>query len=192
MRAKKLTQPLIFPPGFAYKAEVISPSEEAQLVANLENEPLKEFEFQGFLGKRRVVSYGWRYDFNGGGLQQTEAIPGYLHDVRARASSFAGLEPGSLAQVLLTEYQPGAPIGWHKDRSVFDVVIGISLLSASTFRLRRKIESKWERLSLTLEPRSIYVLLGVVRTEWEHSIPPVHALRYSITFRSLKVKTNGS
>jgi len=191
MHARKRTQPLILPPGFAYKADVISAAEEAPLIANLENEPFKEFEFQGFRGKRRVVSYGWRYDFNGGGLQQTEAIPSFLHYIRERAASFAGLEPAALAQVLLTEYQPGAPIGWHKDRSVFDVVIGISLLSTSTFRLRKKTGSKWERLSLMLEPRSIYVLSGEVRTEWEHSIPPVEALRYSITFRSLKGKDHG-
>jgi alkylated DNA repair dioxygenase AlkB len=178
--------PLLFPEGFSYKEDVISEEEEAGLVAQLKEQPFKEFEFQGFTGKRRVVSYGWRYDFNGGGLKPAEPIPSFLYSLRSSAASFAALAPEALAQVLLTEYQPGAPIGWHKDRSVFGVVVGVSLLSASTFRLRRKQGAKWERLSLALAPRSMYVLDGPVRSDWEHSIPPVEDLRYSVTFRSLK------
>lgn len=174
------------PAGFAYEEDFVNPQEEAGLVAHLEREPFKEFEFQGFTGKRRVVSYGWRYDFNQGGLQEAAPMPAYLQDVRRRAETFAKLPAESLEHVLLTEYQPGAPIGWHKDRSVFDTIVGISLVSGSSFRLRRKTGAKWDRVTLTLSPRSAYVLRGTVRTEWEHSIPPVEALRYSITFRSLR------
>lgn len=181
-----LDSPLILPEGFVYKEDVLTESEQADLVAHLTEQPFKEFQFQGFTGKRRVVSYGWRYDFNGGGLQPTEPIPGFLFSLRIQAASFAGLRPEDLAQVLLTEYQPGAPIGWHRDRSVFGVVVGVSLLSPCTLRLRRKSGAKWERISLRLAPGSMYVLDGPVRTLWEHSIPPVEALRYSITFRSLK------
>jgi alkylated DNA repair dioxygenase AlkB len=177
--------PLIFPEGFAYREDFIGADEEAELVERLKSQPFKEFKFQGFTGKRRVVSYGLRYDFNGGGLQQSDPIPAFLDEVRSKAAGFAELNPDQLVHALLTEYQPGAPIGWHKDRSVFGTVIGISLLSASVFRLRRKSGSKWERVSLALEPRSIYVLSGSVRTAWEHSIPPVEELRYSITFRTL-------
>jgi len=178
--------PLFLPDGFSYQDDLISPAEEAALIGQLAEQPFKSFEFQGFTGKRRVVSYGWRYDFNGGGLQPTEAIPEFLTELRGKAAAFARLPTEALAQALLTEYQPGAPIGWHKDRSVFGTVIGISLASSSTLRLRRKAGSKWERVSLILNPRSIYVLNGSVRNDWEHSIPPVEALRYSITFRTVK------
>ena len=88
--------------------------------------------------------------------------------------------------MLLTKYPPGSTIGWHKDRSVFGEVIGISLLSRCTFHFRKKTGTKWERASIVAEPRSAYLLAGPARTEWQHSIPAVEALRYSITFRNLK------
>jgi alkylated DNA repair dioxygenase AlkB len=106
--------------------------------------------------------------------------------VREQAAAFAAMPPERLQQVLLTEYKPGVQIGWHKDRSVFGDVVGLSLLSSCTFRLRRKHGTKWERVSIVAEPRSAYLLSGPSRTEWEHSIPGVEALRYSITFRNFK------
>ena len=112
-------------------------------------------------------------------------MPDFLLVIRARAEHFAEIAPGTLHQVLITEYTPGAAIGWHKDRSVFGDVVGISLLSFCTFRLRRKTGHHWERRNLTAEPRSIYLLRGPSRTEWEHSIPGVDNLRYSLTFRNI-------
>ena len=176
----------IFPDGFRYVPELISAAEEQRLVHELKQLPFKPFEFQGFVGKRQVVSLGWRYDFNGGGLQRTDDIPGFLLLAQQAAAEFAKLEPSRLQQVLLTKYPPGAAIGWHKDRSVFGQVVGISLLSPCTFRFRRKTEIKWERKSFTAEPRSAYLLEGPSRSEWEHSIPAVETLRYSITFRNLR------
>ena len=173
------------PEGFRYQADFISRAEERSLIEHIERLPLREFEFQGFTGKRRVVSFGWRYDFNGGGLSQTEDIPEFLKVLRTEAASFALLASQSLQQVLVTEYSPGAAIGWHKDRSVFGDVVGISLASACTFRLRRKENNRWERHNLLAEPRSVYLLRGPSRTEWEHSIPAVDRLRYSITFRQV-------
>jgi alkylated DNA repair dioxygenase AlkB len=174
------------PSGFRYAPELISAEQERALVDHMSSLPFKQFEFQGFLGKRRVVSFGWRYDFNGGSFQKIEPMPAFLWPLRDRAAAFAGLAPQALEHALLLEYPPGAAIGWHKDRSVFDDVIGVSLLSPCQFRFRRKARSKWDRRSLTAEPRSVYLLRGLSRTEWEHSIPGVDALRYSITFRSLK------
>jgi alkylated DNA repair dioxygenase AlkB len=173
------------PEGVRYRAQLLAPDEETTLVSMFEALPFRAFEFQGFLGKRRVVSFGWRYDFNGGGLQMTQAIPAFLLPVRERAAAFAELPASSLAQVLLTEYRPGAAIGWHKDRAVFGDVVGISLLSPATFRMRCKSGRGWRRALLKLEPRSAYLLRGPVRTQWEHSIPAVERLRYSITFRTL-------
>ena len=106
--------------------------------------------------------------------------------MRNAAASFAGLRPEQLPHVLVTEYTPGTPIGWHRDKAVFEDVIGISLLSPCTFRFRRKSGNAWERYKLHLQPRSVYLLRGPARTQWEHSIPAVDSLRYSITFRSLR------
>jgi alkylated DNA repair dioxygenase AlkB len=175
-----------YPAGFRYAPEFIARAEERRLVEHLQRLEFKPFEFQGFLGKRRIVSFGWRYDFNRGGLTKTDDMPDFLLPLRDRAAAFAGLAPADLQQVLLTEYQPGAPIGWHKDRSVFGDVVGVSLLSACTFRFRRKAGAGWERSSIELAPRSAYLLHGPARTEWEHSIPAVTELRYSITFRNFR------
>ena len=177
------------PDGFRYQPDFLSQEEESFLLQNLKGLPFKEFEFQGFKGKRRVVSFGWRYDFNGGGLTKTEDMPGFLAYTRVKAERFAALAPGKLQQVLVTEYSEGAAIGWHKDRSVFGDVVGISLLSPCTFRFRKKAGAKWERRSLIAEPRSVYLLRGPSRSEWEHSIPGVDSLRYSITFRNVLERT---
>jgi alkylated DNA repair dioxygenase AlkB len=168
-----------------YVPGLISPGEERALLDKLPALPFKEFEFHGFLGKRRTVSFGWQYDFNGGGLKQARDLPDFLLPVRKRAAELAGLEPLALEHALLIEYRPGAGIGWHRDRLQFGDVIGISLLAPCTFRLRRKVNTTWMRRALTVEPRSAYLLRGASRTEWEHSIPPLETLRYSVTFRTV-------
>jgi len=168
-----------------YQSEFLGADCERALLAQCACLPFKAFEFRGFQGKRRVVSFGWRYDFNGGGLQKADDMPVFLRRVRGKAAAFAQIAAANLRQALVTEYHPGAAIGWHKDRSVFGDVIGLSLRSACMFRLRRRVDAKWQRASLTIEPRSIYVLRGASRSEWEHSIPPVSTLRYSVTFRNL-------
>ena len=177
--------PRTLPDGFRYRLEFLTEAEAQGLLQSIEELPFKEFEFHGFLGKRRVVSFGWRYDFSGGGLARINDMPDFLLPVRATAAAFVGLEPVNLQQVLVTEYRPGAAIGWHKDRSVFGDVIGISLLSACTFRFRRKAHAQWDRASMTVEPRSVYLLRGAFRSAWEHSIPAVSMLRYSLTFRQV-------
>ena len=122
--------------------------------------------------------------------RQAAPIPPFLLPLRERAAAFAGLAPDDLVHALITEYRPGAAIGWHRDRPYYGDVIGISLLSPCTFRLRKKrgAESKgsWERASLRLDRRSIYLMRGPSRDEWEHSIPAVDELRYSVTFRSMR------
>src|SRR4051812_33899331 len=175
--------PSSLPTGFRYCRDLITKDEELGLAGRIAALPLREFEFQGFLGKRRVVSFGWRYDFNGGGMSKAEPIPPFLFDARAAAARLAGLDAEHLQHVLVTEYQPGATIGWHKDRPQFEDVIGISLLAPCPFRLRRKSGSGWERYTFTAEPRSAYLLRGPARTEWEHSISALDTLHYSITFR---------
>jgi alkylated DNA repair dioxygenase AlkB len=177
--------PVVFPDGFRYQPALLPESEAEAVVQSLASLPFKAFEFHGFLGKRRVVSFGWRYDFNGGGLTKTEDMPQFLLALREKAGAFAEIPPSSLQQVLVTEYRPGAAIGWHKDRSVFGDVVGISLVAPCSSRFRRRKQAGWERTNLTLEPRSVYHLRGSSRSEWEHSIPAVDSLRYSLTFRNV-------
>ena len=174
------------PEGFLYRPEMISEEEETTLVAELAALPFQPFEFRGYLGNRRVVSFGWRYDFNDSKLKKAAGIPVFLSPLIERVAGFAVIAKFAIEQALITEYAPGAAIGWHKDRSVFDDVIGVSLKSACTFRFRRKQGETWERASVPLAPRSAYLLRGAARNGWEHSIPAVARLRYSITLRTMK------
>ena len=173
------------PEGFRYQPAVIPFTSETTLLDEIRALPFREFEFHGYTGKRRVVSFGWQYDFSARQLKKVDDMPAFLLDLREIAAEFADMKAAELQQVLVTEYAAGAGIGWHKDKAVFNQVVGISLLSPCTFRLRRKKGEGWERVSIVAEPRSAYLLSGPSRTEWEHSIPEVDALRYSVTFRNL-------
>ena len=175
-----------YPEGFRYEPELLTPDEELPLLNSIRELPFRAFDFHGFKGKRRVVSFGWKYDFSARQLQKADDIPWFLLGLREKAADFAGLQPMDLQHVLVTEYDAGAGIGWHKDKAVFGVVIGISFLSSCVFRLRRKDGDRWRRVSLIAEPRSAYLLSGPVRDTWEHSIPAVSTLRYSVTFRNMR------
>jgi alkylated DNA repair dioxygenase AlkB len=174
------------PVGFRYEAAIISIDEEKRILQQVEGLPFRAFEFQGYLGNRRVVSFGWHYDFNERVLRKSEDMPPFLVELRETAAHFSGLVPDELQHVLVTEYSAGAGIGWHRDKGEFGQIVGISLLSSCRFRLRRKVGDRWERVSIDAEPRSAYLLSGAARSEWEHSIPPVEQLRYSITYRNLR------
>jgi alkylated DNA repair dioxygenase AlkB len=178
------------PAGFRYRTDVIAPSDEESLLRSVRALPFKNFEFKGYVGNRRVVSYGWKYDYSAELLRKSDDIPDFLLSVRETAAAFAGIAPESLQQALVTEYDVGAAIGWHRDKPMFGEIIGISLLSPCVFRLRRAVGDGWERASVTAEPRSAYLMSGPSRTEWEHSIPAVDALRYSITFRNFRADFN--
>lgn len=172
-------------PGLATALDMINPAEEADLIARIDATDLSPFRFQQWTGKRLTHSYGWRYDFETGKFDQAPPIPDWLHPVRLHAASFAGLDPDQLVQALLIRYDPGAGIGWHKDRPVFEHVIGLSLGAPATMRFRRRTGAKFERRSVELAPRSIYHLSGEIRHVWEHSISEMDQARWSITFRSL-------
>jgi DNA oxidative demethylase len=183
-----LETPPALPEGMRYEPGFVSPAEERALVEAIAALPFAPFQFRGFEGKRRTVSFGHHYDFNAGGLKPAAPMPPFLLRLRERAARFVGLEAERLSHALVIEYGEGAGIGWHRDRPVFDKVVGVSLRSPCTLRFRRRRGDKWQRLSLTAEPRSAYLLTGPARTEWEHSIPEVETLRYSVTFRSLKAQ----
>lgn len=174
------------PPGFRYRTGLISPDEEQALAAKLETLPFEPFQFRGYEGRRRVVSFGLKYDFNGPGLIDAAPMPDWLLPLRDRAAAFAGVAGDAFAHVLINEYREGAPIGWHRDRPVFDKVVGVSLLSSTVMRFRRRAGTRFERMNVPLEPRAAYLLDGPARTDWEHSLPEAKAHRYSITFRNLR------
>ena len=123
-----------YPDGFRYQPRVIDTSREDSLVERIRGLPLREFEFHGYTGKRRVISFGWHYDFAERTLRPAEALPGFLTLLRDSAAAFADLAPTDLVHALVTEYAPGAAIGWHRDKAVFGDVIGVSLGSACRFR----------------------------------------------------------
>ena len=172
------------PEGMAYWPDLVSADEERALARQIAELPFERFQFHGFEGNRRTVSFGWHYGFDGSGLKAAEPMPDWVLPVRARAAALAGLAADALAHLLVIEYAPGAGIGWHRDRPVFGDVVGVSLLAPARLRFRRKIGEKWERKSAWVEPRSAYLLRGPSRDIWEHSIAPMEVLRYSLTFRT--------
>ncbi|MEA3080612.1 MAG: oxidative demethylase [Sphingomonadales bacterium] len=174
--------------GLRYKEAVIGESEERELLDCLKALDLAPFRFHGFLGNRRTQSFGWRYDFDDASFTPAEPIPGWLEPARERAAAFAGIKPGDFVHVLLARYDPGAGIGWHRDRDVFEQVVGISLGTPARLRFRQRTPSGFKRANLEVAPRSAYLLSGEVRHEWEHSIAPGEVLRFSITFRTLSEK----
>ena len=173
------------PPGFRYHENFVSEEEETALAASLGQLDLRPFEFHGYLGNRRVASFGLKYDYSRRSVEPAGAMPAFLNELLLRVAEFAGSEAGAFQQVGVNEYRPGAAIGWHKDKPQFGIVVGVSLLAPAMMRFRRAEGSRWERISHELMPRSAYILSGAARAEWEHSIPPVSDLRYSITFRTL-------
>ena len=174
--------------GLHYEEDVISEAEEHALIEHLEALDLAPFRFHGFLGNRRTQSFGWRYDFDDASFLPTEPIPDWLEPVRARAAAFAGIDPGDFVHALLARYDPGAGIGWHKDRDVFEQVVGVSLNTPATLRFRQRTATGFRRTELAVEPRSAYLLSGEARWDWEHRITPGDQLRFSITFRALSDK----
>jgi len=172
-------------PGLKSGDAILTSDEEQALIARIDGEGLSPFKFQQWTGKRMTRSFGWSYDFETGRFVPTDPIPDWLDTIRERAARFAGLAPSDLVQALLIRYDPGAGIGWHKDRPVFEHVIGLSLGAPATLRFRRRVGAKFERATSTLAPRAIYHLSGEARHGWEHSIAEMAETRWSITFRTL-------
>jgi alkylated DNA repair dioxygenase AlkB len=172
------------PEGLQYVAEFISPALERELIGRVAALPLQPFQFGAFEGKRRVASFGFRYDYTLQRLQPAEPIPRWLLPLIGKVEALGG--PSSqIAQVLCTEYDVGVGIGWHRDKPHFDRIFGLSLGSPCKFRFRRQLGEKWQRYTLETAPRSLYMMSGESRRVWEHSIPAVVAPRYSITLRTM-------
>jgi alkylated DNA repair dioxygenase AlkB len=163
------------PEGFSYQADFLTVNEEKMLLEECKKVTLEPYVFEGYEAKRRVKSF-----------TKETGFPSYLLPIMERAAHFGGVEMDKIEHAMITEYSPGTPIGWHRDMPPYNKIIGISLGSAAPFRFRREKGTKWERITITAEPRSIYVMSGPARYEWQHSIPPVEDWRYSITIRSVE------
>ncbi len=174
--------------GWSMTGAIVTPDEARGLIAAIDGADLSPFRFHGWFGRRLTVSYGWGYDFDAASLAPSQPIPDWLLPLRAKAACFAQLEAQEFVQALLIRYDPGAGIGWHRDRAVFEHVVGVSLGAGATMRFRRRRPGGFDRAAAELAPRSIYRLTGEARHKWEHSIAPIEATRWSITFRSLSEK----
>jgi alkylated DNA repair dioxygenase AlkB len=175
-------------PGLATASDFLSEEEEHRVIVAIDAVDMTPFRFQQWTGKRLTHSFGWKYDFQSSALSRSEPMPDWLLAIRDRAAAFAGLAPDELVQSLLIRYDEGAGIGWHKDRPIYEHVIGISMGAPAAMRFRRQRGRGWERTSSPLEPRGIYHLSGEVRSDWEHSIVEMDRTRYSITMRSFSAK----
>jgi alkylated DNA repair dioxygenase AlkB len=175
------------PEGLRYEEEFLTPAEEAALVARIGQLPLAPMKYQQYTALRRVVSYGGQYDFSAQKLDASEPIPDWLDPLRERAAAWIGIDPLQFTQALVAEYRPGTPLGWHRDVPDFEDIVGISLLNEAVMRFRPyppDAPKKEDVVKLTLAPRSIYLLRGVARWRWQHSVAATKQLRYSITFRT--------
>jgi len=175
------------PEGLALGRELVSAAEQAALIRRIDDAGLAPFQFHGWLGKRLTASFGLGYDYGRGVLAEAPPLPEWLLPLRERLALWAGRDPADFVQALVIRYDPGAGIGWHRDRPQFDAVIGLSLGNPAPLRLRRRLaDGKFERRIVPLEPRSAYLLTGPARWEWQHALLPVTEPRWSVTFRSLR------
>jgi alkylated DNA repair dioxygenase AlkB len=176
-----------FAPGYAYEAGFLAEDDEAALLREIEQLPFAPARYKEYTAKRRTVSYGGSYDYSTQQLEARQPIADFLHPLRARAANWAGCSDADFTHALISEYAPGAGLGWHRDVPDFELVVGISLANSCRVRFRRYPPKPRERsIAVELERRSIYRLQGEARWQWQHSVPPVAALRFSITFRTLR------
>ena len=184
------------PDGFIYRQNFISEAEEQALIREIQSVQLASFQYYQFTGKRRLASFGWQYEFGKNEITRAPDMPAFLLPLRTRAGKLFDIDPNSFSQSSIIEYSTGSPIGWHRDIAHFGVVVGISLGAACRMRFRKyhrvraQNSKRDEILSIELQPRSIYLMSGASREIWQHSIPPVKALRYSIMMRTLRAQSS--
>lgn len=180
------------PDGFEYRPDFVTPGEQSDLLDHIAMIEFSNFEMRGVVARRRVAFFGSSYDDDS---RPAGDIPDFLHPVRARAAAWADVAPEAFEMALINEYRPGAPIGWHRDAPQYGIIAGISLVSPCRMRFRPYIGPSTRRPpsrpaprktthEVLLEPRSAYLITGASRQQFEHSIPAVAALRYSVTFRT--------
>ncbi|HEX5766028.1 MAG TPA: alpha-ketoglutarate-dependent dioxygenase AlkB [Woeseiaceae bacterium] len=188
MNQSELFDPMPLPDGLWYRPDFITPEEEAGLLGAIAALPLQEAHYKEWTAKRRIVSYGGRYDFSRNKLLEAEPVPQFLHPLRERVAQWCEISPTRFSHAMIAEYRPGTQLGWHRDVPNFDCIAGVSLSGPARMRFRPYPPQKGKgraTLALDLQPRSVYMLRGTARWDWQHAISPTKSLRYSITFRTL-------
>jgi len=181
--------PSHLPEGLRYEPDFLDLDEERELIGLVRGLPFEAARYKEYTARRRVVSYGGSFDYDANRLRPSAQLVEELHPLRTRVARWFGVEPAHLVQVLVAEYAPGTPLGWHRDVPDFEEVVGVSLGSEATMRFRPYPPAQPKRagaIRLALAPRSIYLLRGVARWQWQHSVAPTKGLRWSITFRTAR------
>lgn len=173
------------PEGFVFQLEFITQEEERGLLDAIAGLELEEAKYKQYTARRRIAYFGFGYDFVSNRLDKAPAAPACLAPLRAKVAAWMELAPEALEQVLVTEYRPGTPLGWHRDAPDYGRVAGASLGGWARMRLRKYPRGDDEPISLDLAPRSAYQMNGPARWGWQHAIPATKELRYSVTFRTL-------
>lgn len=181
------------PDGFRYRADFLTSAEESALAGEISRITFSSFEMRGVVARRRVAFFGRGYDTSG---PAPPPMPEFLLPLRDATATWADIDPLAFAMALINEYPPGAPIGWHRDAPQYATVAGVSLLSSCRMRFRPYVrpngavagQRRTATHDILLERRSAYLLTGESRSAYEHHIPAVTALRYSITFRTLRAR----
>src|SRR5690606_5376350 len=184
-QAEIFPEPL--PAGLNYREDFITAAEEQQLLAEIVKLPLRQSQYRQYTARRRTVNFGFSYDFTHLQSRPAPPIPDFLTPLRTRAAAWAGVRPEDFVQSLIAEYQPGTPLGWHRDVPDFELVVGVSLAGAARLRFRPypwSPEKKSQVFALGVAPRSAYMLRDEARGGWQHHVPPTMEVRYSITFRA--------
>jgi alkylated DNA repair dioxygenase AlkB len=174
------------PDGLVYAPDFLSLEQQAQLLEVIRALPFQKAQYKEWTARRRIVSFGGRYDFSSNELTPAPAIPEFLYPLRAQLAAWTGIPTERLQHAMIAEYQPGTPLGWHRDVPQFEEVLGVSLLGRARLRFRPWPPKPQQRttFALDLEPRSAYVLRRAARWQWQHAVSPTKELRYSITFRT--------
>ena len=181
---------ILIPQGLVYKPDFITQHEELELLKWLEPMDFEKVIMHDQEAKRVVKHFGLKYNYTGGKLTTTEEFPEEFAWLRERASLFSHLDPKELEECLVTKYPPGSVIGWHRDAPMFgSKIIGVSLGSSCQMQFQYTKDEKRYVYEKTLQPRSIYLISGVARYQWQHRITPTPGVRYSLTFRTLREPT---
>jgi len=192
-----VSQPHLFldvPSGFDYREDLLSADEEREVLEAIARIEFSAVEMRGVVARRRSAHYGWTYGYERRTSAPGEPLPDFLLPIRTRVATWAGIDAAAFAEALIIDYPPGAPIGWHRDAPMFDDIAGISLGAPCLMKFRPYVSPKdvaqagTRRTShqIELARRSGYMIRGVARRDYEHSIPPVASQRYSVTFRTLR------
>jgi alkylated DNA repair dioxygenase AlkB len=179
------------PLGLTYRANFIDADEERELIARIETLTFNEVRMKGVVAKRMTIHYGWTYEYEDWVIKPADGPPSWLEPLIVRGAEAASIDRARIEQVMIARYPPNAAIGWHRDAPVFGTpVIGVSLATPCTMRFRRGKVRAWDTYALLLEPRSLYILDGAARSQWQHAIPKTEGLRYSVTMRTMSRSTS--